>query len=109
MLILRVFRTLPVPLQSWQGLVMICPRPPHLGQAEEVTICPKGVFWARVICPEPWQLPQTDGAVPGLAPLPWQVEQFSVRGTSMVGSRPDAGGPSAPRVPSRGPRALAYG
>ena len=69
---------------------MICPRPPHLGQAEEVTICPKGVFWARVIWPVPRQLLQVVGLVPGLAPLPWQVVQLSVRGTSMVDSRPVA-------------------
>jgi hypothetical protein len=49
MLILRLFRTLPEPAQSPQGETMICPRPLHLGQAEEVTICPNGVFWARVI------------------------------------------------------------
>jgi hypothetical protein len=57
---------------------MICPRPPHFGQAEEVIFCPKGVLCALVICPAPRQLLQVVGLVPGLAPLPWQVVQFSL-------------------------------
>jgi hypothetical protein len=56
---------------------MIWPEPPHCGQGWLIEKSP----WLSASMPRPPQRGQVTGAVPGLAPLPWQVVQRSALGT----------------------------
>ena len=64
-------RSTPRPWQVGHGSVTSVPRPPHCGQGELNEKKP----WLSSSTPRPSQRGQVVGAVPGLAPLPWQVEQ----------------------------------
>ena len=55
---------------------MILPVPRQCGQVCWMLKKP----WRIVTWPEPLQVLQTFGLVPGLAPLPWQVSQLSQLG-----------------------------
>src|SRR5438270_7612551 len=58
---------------------MIVPVPPQREQGAEIENIP----WPSVSTPRPWQRGQTLGAVPGLAPVPWQVVQGVWVGTAI--------------------------
>ncbi len=60
-----------------QGSSMIWPAPPHCGQGWLIEKKP----WLWASMPRPSQRGQVIGAVPGLAPLPWQVWQRPDFGT----------------------------
>src|SRR3954447_16023792 len=66
----------PVPLPSSHGCSMIEPLPRHSVQGSENPNAP----WLRLTTPEPLQVGQTFGLVPGRAPLPWQF----VHGAGLV-------------------------
>ena len=51
---------------------------------------PKGVRWAWVTVPVPWQSGHTSGVVPWAQPLPLQVGQDSLRSTVTDFSQPKA-------------------
>ena len=56
----------PVPRQCEHGVVMIAPRPPHVGHTWENENGP----WSTAIWPDPPQSGHVSGTVPGSAPLP---------------------------------------
>jgi hypothetical protein len=60
-----------------QGSSTIWPAPPHIEQGWLIEKKP----WPCASTPRPSQRGQTVGAVPGLAPLPWQVVQRLDLGT----------------------------
>ena len=64
---------------------MICPRPWQVGQVRSTEKKP----WLARTRPEPWQVPQVFGCVPGLAPEPEQTSQVTAVGT---GEQSDVGG-----------------
>src|SRR5215208_144283 len=72
----RVRVVTPVPLHSEHGCSMIEPLPRHSVHGSENPNAP----WLRLTTPDPLQLGQTLGLVPGRAPLPWQF----VHGAGLV-------------------------
>src|SRR5690625_6966636 len=75
-LMVRVRVATPVPLHSSQGFSMIDPLPRQSVHGSEKPNAP----WLRLIAPDPLQVGQTFGLVPGRAPLPWQL----VHGAGLV-------------------------
>jgi hypothetical protein len=65
---------------------MIWPVPWHCGQVCWTLKKP----WRSCTTPAPWQVVQVIGRVPGLAPLPWQLSQFSQLGMRICVSLPAA-------------------
>ncbi len=59
-------RTAPAPWHVGQGSSITVPVPPHCEHGCEIENIP----WPCVSIPRPSQLGHTDGAVPGLAPVP---------------------------------------
>ena len=57
-------------------------------RVRRLTMRPNGVFCTISCWPVPRQTEHVSGFVPGLAPLPWQVSQVSVRGIVMSVSMP---------------------
>jgi hypothetical protein len=80
------FLTLPWPLQVMQGSGMILPLPWQCGQVCWMLKKP----WRMCTVPEPPQEPQVLALVPGLAPEPPQVSQFSQLGMRICVSLPRA-------------------
>jgi hypothetical protein len=70
------------------GVGMICPRPLQREQGAVVANVPKMVCCVCRTCPKPPQATHGCGWVPGAAPLPLQVSQFSTRGMRAVFSAP---------------------
>src|SRR5262245_58952850 len=68
---------IPLPPQVGQGSSITVPLPPQREQGWEVENRP----WEEASTPRPWHSGQIDGAVPGLAPEPWQVTQGAEVGT----------------------------
>lgn len=56
---------------------MILPVPRHFWQGPWLCMTPKGVRWAWVTVPVPWQPGHTSGVVPWAQPFPLQVGQDS--------------------------------
>ena len=75
--IFRRRRTTPLPRQSGHGLLMTRPRPPQREQGAVEAKTPMGVCRRVCTTPLPPQSGQVSGEVPGAAPLPWHVSQFS--------------------------------
>ena len=69
---------------------MILPVPRHFWQGPWLCMTPKGVRWAWVTVPVPWQSGHTSGVVPWAQPLPLQVGQGSLRSTVTDFSQPKA-------------------
>ena len=69
---------------------MILPVPRHFWQGPWLCMTPKGVRWAWVTVPVPWQSGHTSGVVPWAQPLPLQVGQDSLRSTVTDFSQPKA-------------------
>src|SRR5437764_2617592 len=69
----RVRVLTPSPPHSGQGSSMICPRPRQSRHGSENANAP----WLRLTRPEPEQVGQIRGAVPGRAPLPPHVAQVA--------------------------------
>src|SRR3954471_15041996 len=69
----------PVPPQVGQGSSITVPLPPQREQGWEIENRP----CEEASTPRPWQAGQIDGAVPGLAPEPWQVTQGADVGTEI--------------------------
>jgi hypothetical protein len=80
------FFTRPAPRQVPQGSEIILPLPWHVGQVCWIEKKP----WDMRTVPEPWQVSQVLGCVPGLAPVPWQVSHDSIVGMRMRVSVPRA-------------------
>ena len=81
-----VFLMRPWPEQVRQGSGMILPVPWQLGQVCWIEKKP----WRMCTVPAPEQVGQVFGEVPGLAPEPLQVSQFSQLGTRICVSLPAA-------------------
>ena len=78
----------PRPWQVWQGVAMVSPCPPQVGQVPTWTIEPRMVWRTWRTSPVPLQVAQRTGEVPGSAPLPLQVVQSSSRVISISFSTP---------------------
>ena len=87
-LIFLFFLTLPFPLHVGHASSIIFPVPWHWSQVVVLTKLPSGVCLCTLICPEPWHDGHVFGVVPGLAPDPWQVSQFSLLVTDISFSTP---------------------
>ena len=68
-LTLLFFRTLPLPLQVEQGVLIILPRPPHWEQVVVDCICIPMKLWVTRSWPVPWQREQVS-TTPSALPLP---------------------------------------
>ncbi|MBA7475811.1 hypothetical protein ES707_11185 [subsurface metagenome] len=82
--------SLPVPRHWGQGSVIILPSPWHWEQVVVLVKRPNMLCWTRRTCPVPLQLGQRLGWLPGLQPMPWHREQFSVRNISISFSQSKA-------------------
>ncbi len=80
----------PEPRQSGQGSVMMVPSPWHCPQTEVLMNWPKMLRCTRRTWPEPPQVGQRSGLLPGRERVPWQVAQTSVRVMSISFSVPRA-------------------
>jgi hypothetical protein len=74
---LRSPRIRPSPRQTSQVSVMTFPSPPQVGQGATETNWPNMLRVARRTSPDPLQVVQRLGLVPGLAPVPSQLVQRS--------------------------------
>ena len=69
------FCSLPRPEQVPQYSSTICPVPWHCGQALCCCSIPRGVRATCVTIPEPPQVPQVRGLVPGFIPFPFWMDR----------------------------------
>src|SRR6187551_402347 len=76
--------TRPAPLQDGHGVSMVSPRPWHDGQVRSMVKKP----WLARTLPEPLQVGQLDGCVPGFAPEPVQASQVTLVGTRICAALP---------------------
>src|SRR3954471_11546790 len=83
---LRSLLTRPAPLQVLHGLVIVLPVPRHCGHVRATVKKPCCVR----TCPAPRHRLQVAACVPGAAPDPWHVSQFSWRGIWIDVSAPIA-------------------
>src|SRR5271157_124621 len=72
------FRIKPVPRHLGHGESIILPFPLQVGQGTTWTNVPKLLLLTLCILPEPLQLGQTLGEVPGAAPEPPHKSHFSI-------------------------------
>ena len=94
-------RICPVPPQLLQGEEMVLPLPPHRGQGPVVANTPMGVCRRCWTAPEPPQLEQVSGLVPGAAPEPLQSGHCSTRSRVTSFSQPKAASSKAMVSPVR--------
>ena len=80
----RSFLTRPDPPQEAQGFLMICPRPPQVGQVRSTVKKP----CCALTLPWPEQVGQVAGSAPPWAPVPWQASQAALDGTLIVACLP---------------------
>ena len=76
---MRVTRVKPVPEHLLHLSLMILPLPPQVGHVRIVCTWPNGEFIVTRCWPEPWQVGQVCGCVPGFAPVPAQASQTALR------------------------------
>src|SRR5690242_20641883 len=77
--------TRPWPWHLVHGSGMIVPRPWQVGQVRSIEKKP----CAARTRPDPWQVPQVFGCVPGLAPEPEQTSQVIEVGTRICAVLPE--------------------
>ena len=93
--------TAPLPRQAGQGLWIILPEPPHLGQGPLLCTMPKGVRFVVRTLPVPWQSGQVSAVVPGAQPVPLQSGHSSTRPTVMSFLQPKAASSKLSVTPTR--------